>query len=169
MKCCIYARVSTDSQDTDNQKLALEKWAKDRGFEVVSTYAENESAWRNGHQATLKRLIHDARLRKFDVVLVWALDRLSREGSAAILNIVHTLVACDVKVYSYQETWTEAPGELGELLFSIAGWVAKQESQRRSERIKAAMDKRRANGLPVGRKPGAKDKEPRRRKGYFKR
>ena len=169
MRCVIYARCSTDSQDTDNQTLALEQWAKSRDFEVLKVYSENESAWHNGHQHALKRLVSDARHRKFDVVLIWALDRLSREGSSAILNIIHRLSSCDVKVYSYQESWTEAPGELGELLFSIAGWVAKMESERRSERIKAGMEKRKANGLPVGRKPGAADKQPRRRRGYFKR
>ena len=67
-------------------------------------------------------------------MLVWALDRLSREGAAAILNLVNTLKAYGVKVISYQEPWTEAPGEIGEILFAIAGWVARMESERRSER-----------------------------------
>jgi len=56
-----------------------------------------------------------------------------------------------VKVLSYQESWTEAPGELGELLFAIAGWVARMESQRRSERTKAGLERARLKGKKLGR------------------
>ena len=56
---------------------------------------------------------------------MWALDRLSREGAAAILNLVNRFKTYGIKVISYQELWTEAPGEIGEVLYAIAGWVAK--------------------------------------------
>ena len=106
----------------------------------------------------------DARKRKFRVVFIWALDRLSREGSAAILGIVSKLSRHGVKVLSYQESWTEAPGELGELLFAVAGWVARMESQRRSERTKAGLDRARLKGKKLGRPPGSKDKRKRRKR-----
>lgn len=163
MKCCVYLRVSTCQQDTENQAIALTQWAKQRDFEVVAFYQEEESAWRSGHQRELARLVMDARKRKFRVVLVWALDRLSREGSAAILGIVSKLSRYHVRVLSYQESWTEAPGELGELLFAIAGWVARMESQRRSERTKAGLARARSQGKRLGRPPGSKDKRKRRR------
>lgn len=57
----------------------------------------------------------------------------------AILSLVNTLKICGVKVLSYEESWIEAPGELGELLFTIAGWVTRMESQRLSERTKARL------------------------------
>lgn len=167
MKCCLYLRVSSDRQTTDNQQPILEAWAKQRGFEIVSIYSETESAYHNGHQTELKRLTDDARQHKFELVLVWALDRLSREGSAAILNKVDTLAAYRVKVLSYQESWTEAPGELGELLFAIAGWVARMESKRRSERTKAGQARAVKAGKVVGRPPGRKDSHKRKRRGYL--
>ena len=134
-----------------------------RGFQVVQVYQEQKSAWRAGHQRELARLGADARKRRFRVVLVWALDRLSREGSAAVLGIVSKLSRHSVKVLSYQESWTEAPGELGELLFAIAGWVARMESQRRSERTKAGLARAKAQGKRLGRPPGSKDRRKRRR------
>jgi putative DNA-invertase from lambdoid prophage Rac len=121
MKVCIYSRVSTNEQDAENQSAALIEWARQRGFDVVTVYSEGESAWKAGHQRVLARLMEDARKRKSEVVLVWALDRLSREGPLAILTLVNRLKICGVRVLSYQESWTEAPGELGELLFAIAG------------------------------------------------
>jgi DNA invertase Pin-like site-specific DNA recombinase len=69
-----------------------------------------------------------------------------------------------VKVLSYQESWTEAPGELGELLYALAGWVAKMESQRRSERTKAGLARVVTQGKKLGRPKGSKDKRRRRRR-----
>ena len=132
----------------------------------MAIYQESESGWRAGHQAELKRLLEDARRHKFNLVLVWALDRLSREGSAAILNLVNNFKLYGVKVISYQEIWTEAPGEIGEILYAIAGWVAKMESQRRSERTKAGLTRARAQGKCLGRPPGSKDKRKRRRRRF---
>jgi len=139
VKAAIYARVSSAQQDTTNQTETLLNWAKQRGFEVASVYEEEETAWKAGHQRQLAQLKADASRRRFDMVLVWALDRLSREGALAILTLVNTLKSYGVKVISYQEAWTEAPGELAEVLYAIAGWVARMESQRRSERAKAGM------------------------------
>ncbi len=167
MKVCIYSRVSTGQQDTTNQSLALSEWAKQRGFEVVKVYEEEESAWRNGHQRELANLMVDARKRKFQIVLVWALDCLSREGALAILSLVKKLSTCGVKVLSYQESWTEAPGELAELLYALTGWVARMESQRRSERTKAGLARVKAQGRRLGRPPGSKDRKKRRRRQGF--
>ncbi|MFC1952447.1 recombinase family protein, partial [Chloroflexota bacterium] len=163
----LYLRVSTNDQHTDNQLPVLEAWAKQRGFEIVDIYEETATSWTAGHQVELKRLMGDGRKHRFELVLVWALDRLSREGSAAILNIVNTLATYKVKVLSYQESWTEAPGELGELLYSIAGWVARMESQRRSERTKAGLARAIKEGKHLGRPKGSRDGKKRKRTGYL--
>jgi DNA invertase Pin-like site-specific DNA recombinase len=162
-RVAIYARVSTDEQNVDNQVDQLKTWVASRGWEIVAIYQESESAWKAGHQAELAHLKSDAAKRKFDSVLVWALDRLSREGALAILQLVTTLKIYGVKVISYQESWTEAPGELAEVLYAIAGWVARMESQRRSERTKAGLNRLKANGKVLGRPPGSKDKRKRKK------
>lgn len=171
MKCAIYLRVSSSEQTTENQLPVLRKWVTDRGHELVEVYSESESAWHIGHQHELARLKAEAAKRKFDIVLVWALDRLSREGAAAILNLVNTFKAYGVRVISYNEAWTEAPGEIGEILYAIAGWVARMESQRRSERTKAGLERVRKYGTKTGRGIGQRgpDKAKRKRSGYFRR
>ena len=68
---------------------------------------------------------------------------------------------------SYQESWTEAPGELAELLYALTGWVARMESQRRSERTRAGLARVKAQGKRLGRPPGSKDKRRRRRRQWF--
>ena len=164
MRICIYTRVSTNQQDAANQTAMLTDWVKQRGFDIVKVYEEEESAWKSGHQRVLAGLIDDARKRRFDAVLVWALDRLSREGALAILSLVQKLSTCGVKVLSYQESWTEAPGELAELLYALTGWVARMESQRRSERTKAGLARVKAQGKRLGRPSGSKDRRKRKRR-----
>ena len=80
MRAALYVRCSTSQQETENQRLGLEEWAGRRGFQVVATSQENKSAWHKGHQRELGRLLNDAPKGKFDIVLVWALDRLSSKG-----------------------------------------------------------------------------------------
>ena len=167
LKAVIYSRVSTQDQSTDNQVPVLRDLAASRGFELVQVYRESESAWKAGHQRELSYLVENARQRKFDLVLVWSLDRLSREGALAILELVHKLNAYGVRVISYQESWTEAPGEIGEILYAIAGWAAKMESERRSERTKAGLQRALREGKVLGRPVGSKDKVKRGRRGYL--
>lgn len=162
MKAVLYLRVSTTEQDASNQLPALEDYAKRHNLKIAKIYRENESAWKNGHQAELTRLLEDSRHGRFQVVLVWALDRLSREGALAILSLVDNLKRHGVRVISYQESWTEAPGELADILYAITGWVAKTESQRRSERTKAGMERAMREGKPVGKRGPDKRKRIRR-------
>lgn len=165
MKCVVYSRVSTRDQEAANQDIALAEWSKQRGFDILSWYSEEESAWKAGHQHELARLLEDAHKRGFDTVLVWSLDRLTREGPTAILKLIDRLKRSGVKVLSYQESWTEVSGEFSELLYALVGWVAKFESQRRSERTKAGMERvKREHGgvLPVR----GKDKRKRKRRSH---
>ena len=163
----IYSRVSTDEQDTRNQEIELERYIVSRAFVGIRTYRETESAWKGGRQRVLKQLVDDASRRQFDYVLVWSLDRLSREGSLAILKLIDKLKHYGVKVISLQEPWAEAPGELGEVLYSLAGWVARMESQRRSERTKAGLARTKAAGQKLGRPLGSKDRKARKRQLCF--
>jgi len=101
------------------------------------------------------------------VVILPFLDRLSREGALAILSLVQKLSTCGVKVLFYQESWTEAPGELEELLYALTGWVARMENQRRSERTKAGLARVKAHGKHLGRPPGSKDRRRRKGRQYF--
>lgn len=166
-KVIIYLRVSTKEQTTENQLPVLEKWVTDRGYELVEVYSENESAWHSGHQRELARLFADLHRRKVDMCLVWALDRLTREGIPRIFELVNKFKANGVQVISYQETWTEQSGPMADLLYAITAWVAEFESKRRSERIKAGIERLRKEGKPVGRPKGAKDKHKRARVGYL--
>lgn len=163
MKCALYSRVSTSEQDTANQIQALTAWAESKGYVIAKVYQEAESAWRDGHQRELARLRQDAARGRFDILLVWALDRLSREGPLKVLSLVQWFGAHGVKLMSYQEPWTWTDGPMTELLYSLTAWVAKYESERRSERTLAGLARARvqAKGKLMTRGP---DKKKRKRR-----
>ena len=75
MKVCIYSRVSTGQQDTTNQSIALSEWAKQRGFEVVKVYEEEESAWKSGHQRNQNVGIGQDEIESIQSLTIWA-DRV---------------------------------------------------------------------------------------------
>ena len=167
MKAVIYCRTSTKKQRTENQLPVLKDLAQSRGFELVAIYEEQESAWQAGHQHKLSEVTRAASRHEFDILLVWALDRLSRAGALPILQLIDKLKGYGVRVISYQELWTESPGELAEVLYAIAGWVARMESQRHSERVKAGIARWKREGGKAGRKLGSKDKRKRKVAGYY--
>jgi DNA invertase Pin-like site-specific DNA recombinase len=166
MKVAIYARVSTEDQTTENQIRELEEWTKRRGWEVLTIYRENETAWKAGHQKEWAKLKVDARMRNFDAVVVWALDRVTRQGVSYLFQQIQSLHQYDVKLISMQESWTEIPGDFIEIYFALAAFIASYESRRRSERTKAGMERAKSQGVHVGRPKGKKDKVPRERIGY---
>jgi len=168
-RAALWVRVSQPSENVSNQILALQEFAAHRGLEVVNIYNVEASAYHGAHRAFFEQVYQDAHAGQWNVLIVWALDRLSREGAAAVIGVVERLEASGARVLSHQESWLDAGGPARELLLSIFGWVAKQESIRLSERIKAGLDRRRAAGLPVGRQPGARDKARRKRSGQVAR
>lgn len=170
MRVAIYARVSTTEQTTDNQVPVLREYAERMGWEVKDVYQEEASAWSAGHQRELKALMKKASVHSYDIVLVWSLDRLTRQGIGSIMQLVNTFKTYGCRIVSQQESWTQqSDGMMADLLYSITAWVAKFESERRSERIKAALARKKAKGEPIGRKVGAKDVRKRSRLGYLER
>ena len=166
-KVVIYLRVSTTEQVVDNQLPALEQWVSARDYELVEVYRESESAWRAGHQRELARLIADLPNRKVDIVLVWALDRLTREGIGRIFQLVSKFKAYGVQVVSYSESWTEQSGPMADLLYAITAWIAEFEAKRLSDRTRAGLARAKANGKVLGRPDGSHDKRKRKRTGYL--
>jgi DNA invertase Pin-like site-specific DNA recombinase len=166
-KVVVYLRVSTKEQETDNQLPALEKWIGARDHELVALYREDESAWHSGHQHELSKLMADLPKYQPNILLVWALDRLTRQGIGVILQLVNNFGVHGVQVVSYSESWTEQSGPMRDLLFAIAGWAANFEAQRISERTLAGLERAKAQGKVLGRRPGSKDKHKRKRTGYL--
>jgi len=169
-KAAIWLRVSTDRQHEENQLPDIERFCEHHGYQIVKRYVMSDvSAFKGEHRDALKDMLDAAWRGEFQVVVVWAADRICREGIEELLKLIRQLRERHAALVSVQEPWLNGNDATTELLAAIAAWVAQQESQRRSERIKAGLARRRAEGKTVGgRKPGARDRKPRKRDGYAK-
>jgi DNA invertase Pin-like site-specific DNA recombinase len=173
-KAAIWLRVSTGHQDSDNQVPDLERFTAHHGYEVTETYTVSESAWNGGkdggeYKRALQQALDDAHAGEFSILVVWALDRVTREGAEGALRIIRKFRERGCTIVSVKESWLTGSPEVQDVLVAFAGWMAQQESTRRSERIKAGLARRQSEGKPVGRQPGSSDKKPRRRSGYVAR
>ncbi len=154
MRAAVYARVSTKDkgQDTENQLLQLRDYCQRQGWPIAHEYIDHVSG-KSGERDSFKQLFTDASRRQFDVVVVWALDRFTREGVLETFEYIRDLTRNGVQFESYSEAHFRTTGPAGELMLAIAAWIAKQERLRISERTKAGLARARAQGKQLGR-PG---------------
>jgi DNA invertase Pin-like site-specific DNA recombinase len=150
MKIGIYARVSTDKQDTENQLVQLREFATQQGWQIVREYTDYESGSKSD-RTEFQRMFADASRRKFDLVLFWALDRLSREGVLETLQHLNRLTSYGVGFRSYTEQFFDSCGIFKDAVIAIMATLAKQERVKRSERTKAGLARVRAAGKTLGR------------------
>lgn len=142
------------------------------GYSVAREWVLSDSAWKNGtggpaYQAARREVLEAAHKGEFAVALVWKLDRIIRgEGAEGALRLIRQLRERGCILVSVTETWLTASPEVQDVLVAFAGWMAQMESDKRSERIRAGIARRKAAGLPVGRLAGARDKHPRKRSPY---
>lgn len=150
MRAAIYARVSKEQgQDTENQLLQLREYCQRHGW--TATEYIDRATGKNANRDEFKRLFDDASRRKFDVVLVWALDRFTREGVYQTFDHIQKLTAYGVQFESYTEPHFRTTGPAGELMIAVAAWIAKQERIRISERTKAGLARAAREGRKGGR------------------
>jgi DNA invertase Pin-like site-specific DNA recombinase len=152
MKIAIYARVSTKDkgQDTLNQLTQLREFAAKQNWAISREYVDRESAAKSD-RTEFQRMFEDASRRKFDLLLFWALDRLSREGALRTLQHLDRLESYGVGFRSYTEPYFDSCGIFKEAVVSIVATLAKQERIRLSERTRAGLAVARAKGRKLGR------------------
>ena len=128
-RVALYTRVSTDRQETENQRRQLRAFVDGHeGWKLVEEYRDEESG-ASGIRARFQALFEDAHQRKFEVV-VWALDRFSREGTRATINYLHELESYGVGFVSYTERYLDSTGVFRDALIGLLAALANQEGIR---------------------------------------
>ena len=115
MRVAIYARVSTDDkgQDPENQLLQLRQWCERMGYPVVREYVEQENGSKGvEYRKKLAEMFDGAARREFDLLLVWSLNRFSREGMAATVGHMQRLTLHGVAFRSFTEEHLSTENEL---------------------------------------------------------
>jgi DNA invertase Pin-like site-specific DNA recombinase len=134
----------------------LRQMAAQRGYEIVHEYTDKISGVK-ARRPGLDQLMHDARRGRFDVVLVWACDRIAR-STRHFLEVLDELNRFGIEFISFREQ-IDTGGPLGRALVVIIGAIAELERNLIVERVKAGMRRARLEGRHIGRMPLALDRE----------
>jgi DNA invertase Pin-like site-specific DNA recombinase len=150
-RAAIYVRVSTDKQTVENQVAALRQIAERRGWEVVEEYHDAGISGAKGRDGRpgLDQMLNDARRRKFDLVMAWAIDRLGR-SLIDLLGTIQLLEACGVDLYLDQQS-IDTTTPAGKLMFQVCGAFAEFERSMIRQRVHAGLKRAVAQGKQLGR------------------
>lgn len=159
MKVAIYARVSTEDQDTDKQTFICEEYCTRQNHTVYKIYQDVISG-ATSSRPQFNQLLHDMRVLKFNVIMVTKLDRLGR-SLQHLLSLFDEFNRKGIHFIAVTQN-IDTSSAAGKLQMHIMGAFAEFERNIISERTKEGM--RRAEG--VGKR--GKDKIPRKRRGGSK-
>jgi DNA invertase Pin-like site-specific DNA recombinase len=119
MDVVIYARVSTrdKEQNPDTQLLALREYAARRSYSIAAEYVDNGVSGRKTSRPALDQLMRDARLRRFDAVLVWRFDRFGRSVKQLVLAL-EEFRALNIGFISLSES-IDTTTPMGKMIFAV--------------------------------------------------
>ncbi len=155
-RAAIYMRVSTVDQHPESQRIDLEAMAQQRGYEIVQRYTDRITGTR-ARRPGLDQMMADARRGQFDVVLVWACDRLAR-SVRHFLEVLDELNRLNLEFISFREQ-LDTGGPLGRAVVVIIAAIAELERSLIVERVRSGMRRAKLEGRRLGRPPLAIDRE----------
>jgi DNA invertase Pin-like site-specific DNA recombinase len=147
-RAAIYLRVSTLDQHPETQLYDLQELARQRQLAIVATYEDRISGAKT-RRPGLDQMMKDARRGKFDIVVVWACDRLAR-SVRHFLETIDELNHLNVEFVSFREQ-LDTCGALGRAVVTIISVVAELERSLIIERVRAGMRRARLEGTHIGR------------------
>jgi DNA invertase Pin-like site-specific DNA recombinase len=148
MRSAIYARVSTFDQEPENQLAEVRRYVAARGW-TAAEYVDRGVSGAKDRRPSLDQLLADARRRRFDVLVCWRLDRLGR-NLKHLVTLLEELAALGIAFVSLNEG-IDATTPAGKLQMHILAAIAEFERSRIAERVKAGLQRAKAQGKRLGR------------------
>ena len=149
----IYARYSSDNQrdaSIDQQVKACERYASEKGLEVIKVYDDRALTGKTDRRPSFLQMIKDSAKRKFQFVIVYSLDRFSRNKYDSAIH-KHTLKENGVRVLSAMEHISDDP--TGQLMESILEGFAQYYSDELSQKINRGLTDNAEKGIVNGSVP----------------
>lgn len=142
MKVAIYARTSTDKQDTGNQIDLLRDLCKRRGWDIAGEYIDDAISGTKSDRPAIQQLLSAAFKHQFDAVLVFKLDRFAR-SVAHLIEIMDRLKSYNVELIT-SDGQIDTTTASGRLLWQVIGAFAEFERNLIVERTRAAYKRKKA-------------------------
>lgn len=152
MKVCIYARISTNTQELDQQIAACERFCQYRGFEIAHVYSEIVSGAKAKRPRYLE-FIADVRQLKYEGVVVFRFDRLGR-NSREIIFLVDELANKGIELFSVSES-LDTTTSLGRAMRDILIILAQLEREQIAEATRQRLAAKKNAGEKLGRPKAA--------------
>jgi len=151
IRAAIYLRVSRDDQTTENQRLVLERVAQHRAWVIVQTYQDQGISGAKGRdqRPAFDQMLKDAVRRRFDILMVWSIDRLGR-SVLHVANALAELDAAGVRLYCDQQG-IDSGTPMGRAMIQMASVFGEQERSMLRSRVLAGLDRYRQQGGKLGR------------------
>lgn len=153
IKYCLYARKSTESEE--RQTLSIESQVKEmlqlaerEELEIVDIKRESHSAKETGQRPIFNEIIEEIGQEKFNGILTWAPDRISRNAGdlGRIVDLMDAKLLLEIRTYG--QRFTNNPNE--KFLLMILGSQAKLENDNRGINVKRGLRTRAEMGLRPG-------------------
>ena len=122
------------------------------GWDVKFVFVDKKSG-ADSNRPEFQKMLSEARQHHFDLLLVWSLDRFSREPLLNSLNYLQQLKHHNIFLKSYTENIDTREGGTQELIMVILMWLAQEERNKISRRTKAGISRRKNLGVWKGGRP----------------
>lgn len=150
MIVCIYSRISKSSSDNLNQLILLRNYCQKMDYTIYGEYVDVVSGTKE-NRPQFDLMIKDASKRKFDMVLFFALDRLTRQGARMTIHYLQMFDSFGVSYKSYTEEFIDTSGIFKDVVISLLATLASQESIKIGQRIRAGLQRSKLQGIKSGR------------------
>jgi DNA invertase Pin-like site-specific DNA recombinase len=169
MRAIIYARCSTDEskQDVEVQLKQLrafcerENWEYDESWEYASGSKDKQTELKKVRDLIIKRV--------YQVIIVYSLDRFSRQHPSVTEKMLNEIIDCKCRFISLQENLDSDNQMIWYVFKGMWSYFSNQYSLNLSKKVKLGMERAKEKGVHVGRPSGSKDKRKRSKKGYYNR
>lgn len=144
----IYNRTSTEDQNPENQLKDCKQLARDLGVEDYDIFEEQKSAWKEEEREVFNKILQSIRKKEVKKLIIWDFDRLYRNRKKT-MDFIRNYGKLGLKVHSFRQKWLEEINDIPspwneimyDLMLQLVSWMAEDESQKKSERIRAAIRK----------------------------
>ena len=150
-KTVAYVRVSTDTQDVENQRLEILKLANDKDLGRVDMVDEVVSGRKAWQERSIGPIL--AGMKKGDALIVAEMSRLGR-SMLEIMEILATCARQGIRVYAAKGGWALDGTLQSKIMAMVLAMAAEIERDLISQRTKAALATKKAAGVKLGRRPG---------------
>ncbi len=150
-RAALYIRVYTIDKHPETQFHDLRQFASQRGLQIVREYTDHGFSGTKARRPALDELMEDARRHRFDVLMVWSIDRLAR-STKHLLQTLDELNGRGIQFLSQREA-IDTEGPLGRAIIVIVSAMAELERCIMIERVRAGMRRAKIEGRRIGRAP----------------